>query len=297
MTIKKCTSIASNAVGTILATFVTSGALAIPAMAAEAVGKPDLTIGYVAWADQLPSTYAMKVVLEQQGYNVKATSLSAAFMWQGIAQGKLDMIASWLPVTHGAYYTPVKNRVVNVGANFKGTRQGLAVPKYMTDINSIEDLKQHADEFDGRIVGIDPGAGLMRLTKDAMEKYGLDMKLAASSDATMTAVVGSALNEHKPIVATAWTPHWMFSRWELKFLDDPKNAFGAGDDIDTIVRKGLKDDSPKAYCILSHFEWSADEMGALLSMNEQSGSDPYQNAKQWVDQHPDVVKRWTQPCQ
>lgn len=270
---------------------------ATTASAAEAQGKQDITLGYVAWADQLASTNALKVVLEDQGYRVKATSLSAAFMWQGLAQGKLDMISAWLPTTHATYYKPVKDKVDNLGHNFEGTRLGLVVPSYMKDVNTIDDLKAHAAEFDNRIVGIDPGAGIMRITKDAIGQYGLGMKLTASSDATMTAVLGEAIRAHKPVVATAWVPHWMFNRWDLKFLDDPKNAYGAAEQLDTVVRKGLKDDSPKAYCVLSHFKWTSAEMGELLEMNEQPNSDPYQNAKQWVAKHPDIVKRWTQDCQ
>lgn len=294
MTIKKLISAT-------LATTLMGGAVlaALPSTvsAAEAQGKKDLTIGYVAWADQLASTNALKVVLEQQGYSVKATSLSAAFMWQGIAQGKLDMISAWLPTTHETYYNPVKNKVENLGHNFEGTRLGLVVPRYMKDVNSIDDLKAHAAEFDNRIVGIDPGAGIMRITKDAMGKYDLGMKLTASSDSSMTAVVGEAIRQHKPVVATAWVPHWMFNRWDLKFLEDPKNAYGQSEQLDTIVRKGLKDDSPKAYCVMSHFKWTPAEMGELLEMNEQPNSDPYQNAKQWAEKHPDIVKRWTQDCQ
>lgn len=285
---------------TVFTTAIVSGvSLAVPpavSAAEQPLGKSTISIGYVSWADQMPSTYAMKVVLEQQGYQVKATTLSAAFMWQGVAQGKLDMIATWLPVTHGAYYAPVKTKVENLGANFIGAHQGLVVPTYMTDVNTIEDLKQHADEFGGRIIGIDPGAGLMRLTKSAMEQYGVEMKLAASSDASMTAVLGEAIREHKPVVVTAWTPHWMFNRWSLKYLEDPKGAFGKDEEIDTIVRKGLKEESPRAYCIMSHFKWSPEEMGVLLNMNEQSNSDPYQNAQKWVASHPDIVKRWTQDC-
>ena len=272
-------------------------ALPATASAADTLGKKEITLGYVAWADQLASTNALKAVLEQQGYSVNATSLSAAFMWQGVAQGKLDMIAAWLPTTHATYYGPLKNKVDNLGANLEGTRLGLVVPDYLNDVNSIADLKTHAAEFDNRVVGIDPGAGIMRITKEALTKYGLDMKLTSSSDATMAAVLGDAIREHKPIVATGWVPHWMFSRWKLKFLDDPKGAYGNAEEIDMITRKGLKHDSPKAFCIFSHFKWTPAEMGELLAMNEKQGSDPYLNAKQWIGQHPEIVKRWTQDCQ
>lgn len=42
----------------------------------------------------------------------------------------------------------------------------------------------------------------------------------------------------------------MFASFDLKYLDDPNGTFGGAEEINTIVRKGLKEDAPGAYTIL-----------------------------------------------
>src|SRR5690606_32913440 len=123
------------------------------------------------------------------------------------------------PVTHGAYYEKMKGQVVNLGVNYPGAKIGLIVPEYVK-ANSIEDLKAMKDDFGGRIVGIDAGAGVMLKTDQAIKDYGLDYKLVASSGSGMIAELTRAENDHKAVAVTGWIPHWMFAKWKLKFLDD-----------------------------------------------------------------------------
>lgn len=272
-------------------------AISSSATAATLEHKP-ITMGYVDWADQLASTNVLRVVLEDQGINVKTSSLSAAAMWQATAIGDVDVISTWLPVTHANYYKRFKKQVDNLGSSFNGARLGLVVPDYVTDVNTIEDLKDKSAQFENQIIGIDPGAGIMSLTEKVMKSYGLNnMSLASGSDATMTAVLANAIERKKPIVITGWTPHWMFARWHLKYLEDPKGIYGGEEEIETIARKGLKEDNPKAYCILSHFKWNTNEMGNMMMLNQKQGSDPYANAKVWVKNHPDTVNSWVKECQ
>mgnify|MGYP000547397806 FL=1 len=79
--------------------------------------------------------------------------------------------------------------------------------------------------YGGEIIGIDAGAGIMHAADMAIEKYNLDYKLLESSGPAMTAVLKRAIDEHQWIVVTGWTPHWMFTRFKLKFLEDPKGIF------------------------------------------------------------------------
>lgn len=80
------------------------------------------------------------------------TPLDNAVMWQTVANGNADFSTSaWLPVTHGQQYQKYKSKLDDLGPNLKGTKLGLAVPTYMTDVNSIEDLTSQADQ---RITGI-----------------------------------------------------------------------------------------------------------------------------------------------
>ncbi|OHV11913.1 glycine betaine ABC transporter substrate-binding protein [Kushneria phosphatilytica] len=275
-----------------------AGLISAPAMAADGGDKGDVTLAYVEWSSEVASTNVVRAVLEQQGYNVNISSLSAAAMWQAVAYGDADaMVSAWLPTTHADYYSKLKDRVENLGANLEGTKLGLVVPEYVSDVSTISDLEDHADEFNDKITGIDPGAGIMSKTEDAIDAYGLsNMSLTSGSGATMTAALDSAIKNKEPIVVTGWTPHWMFSRYDLKYLDDPKKVYGGAEEIDTIARKGLKQDMPGAYCILDNFKWTPEQMGEVMLMNRKDGSDPYQDAKKWVQNHEDVVNQWTRGC-
>lgn len=256
--------------------------------------KGTVKLAYVEWASEVASTNVIRAVLEEQGYDVEMNSLGAAVMWQAVGTGDADaIVAAWLPTTHGDYLEQVKDEVEDLGSNLEGTKLGLVVPAY-TDIDSIEQLNDHADEFDGKIVGIDPGAGLMAQAENAIDDYGIDnLQLQSSSGAAMTSSLASVIQNEEDIVVTGWTPHWMFARWDLKYLDDPKKSFGEAEHINTVVNKGLEERMPEAYAILDNFHWTPDQMGEVMLMNQEEGSDPYENAKKWVDEHPDVVAEWT----
>lgn len=142
------------------------------------------------------------------------------------------------------------------------------------------------------IIGIDPGAGIMKATNKAIEEYGLsDWKLIEGSGAAMTATLAKDIKAKKPIVITGWTPHWMFSKYDLKYLDDPKKVYGEAEEIHTIARKGLGQDEPTAYAFLDRFEWSSDEMGEIMTAI-QDGKKPEEAAKAWADSHADRVNEW-----
>ncbi len=265
------------------------------AMASARKPHGHIELVYVEWSSAVASTNVVKAVLEKAGYDVTATAVSAAAMWQSVASGDADaMVAAWLPTTHAAYYRKVKDQVVNLGHNLVGTRIGLVVPRYV-NIDSISQLESHAKEFDDKIIGIDPGAGIMGKTEQAMKAYGLkDFTLVNGSGATMTAALKDAIDNHEPIVVTGWTPHWMWARFKLKYLKDPKKVYGGAEYIDTIVRKGLKKAHPEAYRILDNFHWTPKQMGEVMLMNQKPNADPYADAVQWVHEHPDLIKSWMQ---
>ncbi|WP_322903017.1 glycine betaine ABC transporter substrate-binding protein [Paenibacillus sp. SGZ-1009] len=144
-----------------------------------------------------------------------------------------------------------------------------------------------------QIIGIDAGAGIMKATHKAMEDYGLsDWTLVEGSSAAMTATLDKAIRNQEPIIVTGWTPHWMFSKYDLKYLDDPKKSYGDAEEIHTLVRKGLKQQDPTAYQFLDRFSWTSDEMGEMM-VAIQDGADPAVAAKQWTEAHPDRVNEWT----
>ncbi|WP_209861436.1 glycine betaine ABC transporter substrate-binding protein [Paenibacillus shirakamiensis] len=172
-----------------------------------------------------------------------------------------------------------------------GIVQYLVVPKEASNGNSAGGAV--ATQFDHRIIGIDPGAGIMKSTAKAMEDYKLtDWTLVEGSSTAMTAVLDKAIRNKEPIIVTGWTPHWMFTKYDLKYLDDPLKAYGDAEEIHTLARLGLKQDHPTAYTFLDRFNWSADEMGEIM-VAVQGGQSPEQAVKAWVNQHADRIDEWT----
>jgi len=258
---------------------------------AEAQNKK-VKIAYVEWSDAVVATNILKAALESKGYEVTITPLAAAAMWQAVATGEADaMVAAWLPTTHASYYGQLKDKVDLVGPNVTGAKIGWAVPKY-TDLSSVEDLKAKASLVEGKVIGIDPGAGLMKASDKAIKEYALPVKLVDGSDATMAAALKDAYDRKQPIVVTAWTPHWMFARWDMKYLADPKNVFGGEETVNTVARKDLKKDNPELYAILSKFKLSLDDEQKVMVWNEEKGAKPAETAARWVKENPDKVKAW-----
>lgn len=253
-----------------------------------------LSIGYVdGWSDSVATTHvAAEVIKQKLGYDVKLQAVATGIMWQGVATGKLDaMLSAWLPVTHGEYWAKNKDKVVDYGPNFKDAKIGLIVPEYVK-AKSIEDLKTDTT-FKNKIVGIDAGSGVMLKTDEAIKAYGLDYKLQASSGAAMIAELTRAEDKQESIAVTGWVPHWMFAKWKLRFLDDPKGIYGAAETVNSIGSKGLEKKAPEVAAFLKKFQWtSKDEIGEVM-LAIQEGAKPEAAAKDWVAKHPERVAEWT----
>jgi len=145
------------------------------------------------------------------------------------------------------------------------------------------------------ITGIDAGAGNMASTQKALSAYGLEnqkWQLQTSSTAAMTSTLGKAIADKRPIVVTGWQPHWMFTKYPIKFLKDPKNVYGKTEHINTIVRKGLKKSMPEAYTILDRFHWTPTEMSVVM-LKVNDGVDPQKAARDWIKANPKQVAKWT----
>jgi glycine betaine/proline transport system substrate-binding protein len=147
------------------------------------------------------------------------------------------------------------------------------------------------DKFGGRIIGIDPGAGLMAASENALVEYGLDYELMEGSDATMVAALKQAIDKNEWVVVTGWAPHWKFATWDLKFLDDPLGIYGEAETINTIVRKGLKEDLPEVYQVCDNFSWDDGDIGSAMGLADELGDDVLA-ARQWVQENQELVNNW-----
>lgn len=276
--------------------------------------REPVTLAYVEWSSSIASANLVKAVLQERMHiPCELMVTDAEDMWRTVANGTSDaMLSAWLPDTHDHYFATYGDKMDDLGPNLKGTRIGLVVPKITTGrftagtgirnrpyltTESIPGLLDDADKYKNRIIGIDPGAGVMRKTREAMKAYGLEgeFRLVNGSEVSMVAELSHAIRQQRWIVVTGWLPHWVFARWNLEFLDDPKGIFGTGGHISTMARKGLKQENPEVYKFLDNFQWTPDEMGQLLLwIQESKGLFPYEKALRWVRTHPERVDSWLQ---
>ena len=268
-------------------------ALAMSGGAALAQAKPTLKIGFVdGWSDSVATTHLAAAIMRSKlGVNVELVPLAAGIMWQGVARGDIDMtLSAWLPVTHEAYLTNFKDKVQIVGANYPGAKIGLIVPDYVK-ATSLADLNTFRADFDNRIVGIDAGAGVMKKTEEAIKAYGLEMRLQPSSGPAMAAELDRAYRAKKSIAVTGWIPHWMFAKYKLRFLADPKTIYGAEEHVDSVINPGLNSKAPAVVAFLKKFSWKPEEIGAVM-LAVEGGAKPAEAADKWMNDNAARVTSW-----
>jgi glycine betaine/proline transport system substrate-binding protein len=262
-----------------------------------AEGKAPVKIGWSAWSDaEFVTKLAAKLIKDELGHEVELVQTDIAPLYQGVSRGDLDaMMMAWLPQTHADYFAKVQDKVTTLGTVYDGAKLGWVVPAYVPEdaIASIEDLKKDdvKAKLKGRVEGIDPGAGLTRLSEHAVKDYGLDgYKLQISSEAGMLTTVDRAIRKEEWFVATSWSPHWMFGKYKLRYIDDPKGALGKAEHVDVIARKDFDKDNPDVAGFLSRMKLPIGDLEAAM-FNAQETS--YEKAvDKYIADHPDQIKAW-----
>lgn len=257
----------------------------------QAGAKGTVNLAYVEWDTEVASTNVVGEVLKQMGYTVNLTPLDNAIMWQSVATGQSDaMLSAWLPSTHKPQYEKYKDQLVDLGPNLEGAKVGLVVPSYM-DVNSIEDLKDQANK---EIVGIEPGSGAVAAAEKTQEAYPnlADWKVSTSSSGAMMVALDQAYQNKQPIVITGWSPHWMFAKYDLKYLEDPKETMGGAESIHTMTREGFKEDMPEVNEVLDNFNWTTDDVESVM-LEISNGTSPEKAAQNWIEKNQDKVDEWT----
>ncbi|MEU9478435.1 ABC transporter permease/substrate binding protein [Streptomyces sp. NPDC048191] len=262
------------------------------------VGKgKEIKIGYIPWDEGVASTFLWKEILEERGFKVTTTQYAAGPLYTGLATGQLDFETdSWLPTTHAEYWKKYGKQLDDLGSWFGPTSLELTVPSYVKDVNSLADLKDHASEFGGKIVGIEPSAGEMGLLKSKVLKaYGLDgtYEVIDGSTPAMLAELKRAYARKQPVVVTLWSPHWAYSDYDLKKLGDPEGAWGKGDGVHTLARKGFAGDNPQVGRWLKDFSMTEKQLTTLESQIQKAGKGKEQAAvRTWLRQNPGLVDKW-----
>ena len=249
-----------------------------------------VTIAYVNWAEGVAMTNLSKVLLEKEGYKVELKNADVAPVFAAVASGNADVfLDTWMPVTHKEYVDKYSTNLEILGTNFENGRIGLVVPDYV-NVNSIDELNANVALFDGKIVGIDAGAGIMNKAAEAVKDYDLKFKLQTSSEAAMLAILKKSIDAKKPIVITGWSPHYIFSNFKLKFLNDPKKVFGEVEKLQTVANKKFVTTHPEVTEFFKNFQLNDLELGSLLAVFQKE-SDEKTAAEKWLSEHQEFAAK------
>ncbi len=271
---------------------------AVTAGMATAANAQEIRIGWVAWADaEFMTKLTDEIINEHFDAETELIQTGAAPQYTGLANGDIDLILdSWQPTTHEDYLDEYGDEIVDLGALYTDAKLGWIVPIYLYEqgLTSIEDLKEPKwrERLDGQIQGIDPGAGLTRLSKETIEEYDLDYDLIEASGSAMTAALARAARREEPIVVTGWSPHWKFGAWNLKYLEDPKGTLGGPESIHAMSREGFKEDHPTVAAFASCVNIEIDTLNKYMFRGREEGTE--QAVQDFLEERSDQVDSWVQ---
>ncbi|RRW40643.1 glycine betaine ABC transporter substrate-binding protein [Pseudomonas luteola] len=274
----------------ILKALCTVALAGITVLSAQAEEKT-ITMGTMSWEDLTPITGVTKKVLENKGYTVKVVEFSEwGIAFAALSKGDVQVMAAQTDYAAHDYWNRNKNRLEKLSPVSFGLYQGIAVPKYVP-IDSIEQLNENAQKFGNKIIGIEPGSGLMRDAANAVSAYGLKLQLLEGSTAAMTAALKSATDRKDWVAVTMWEPSWMSQKFDVKFLADPKGVMPPPQGYYWIGNKGFAQDYPQAREIMASVFLPLSDIAAI-NAEVKDGKTMDQAINGWISNHAELLKRW-----
>lgn len=248
----------------------------------------NIILGVTPWSSTVPPTTIARLILEDMGYTVEEINADAGGVYAGLSKGDIDVFMdSWLPDLHKNYMDSFGEKLDDTSVSYPDGELGWVIPNYVEGINSIEDIKGKEDLFDGKVYGIEEGAGMTITSKEMIEAYGLDLEYVASSEGGMLAQASKLIKSEQPVIFLGWRPHPMFVNYDLTVLADPKEYFKTSE-VHVITSIGLKEKAPEVYQFLSN--WSIDVGDIEIMIIEiEGGSSPEEVAQNWIDNNQDKV--------
>jgi glycine betaine/proline transport system substrate-binding protein len=245
------------------------------------------------WDEGIAVSALFSSMLEDEGYTVESQEADPGVVYTGLTGGDFDVnFDMWLPSTHADYLEQYGEEMEQLGVWYDEAKLTIAVNED-APVTSLDELAEHADEFDNRIVGIESGAGLTRITQDeAIPAYGLEgMEFVVSSTPAMLAELKGATDAGENIAVTLWRPHWAYDEYPVRDLEDPEGAMGEAEEIHTVGRLGFSEDYPTLTKLIESFSLTDEQLFSLenLMFNEDGGGDPTGSAEAWLEENPDFV--------
>ena len=263
-------------------------------------GSKTLDIADIGWTENTAIANLTKVLLEEElGYDQVLINNRAELteVYEAVATGELDAFQDvWLP-NQQDLLSSVEEDVEQLSFSYQGqTEQGITIPSYM-DINSLDQLNESEAEM---LFGIEPESVIMqRISEEVIPAYNLKQKFVESSTDAMLAEIDNYYRNQEEFAFVAWSPHWMNQKYDLVYLEDPKDALGELNDparITTIVNEDLPEGDPVATAFMDALKLDEEQLNDLESTINEAG-EPEEGARRWAQENRDVWQPWVEAAQ
>ena len=188
--------------------------------------KGTVKIAINPWVGAEANVAVAKVLLEQLGYTVEATSVAEEVAWPGFETGEVDVILeNWGHPDLEATYITDKAVAQDAGPNGVTGIIGWYVPEWMVtehpDITDWNNLNKYAELFktsesgdQGQFLGSDPTF----VTNDQalIDNLDLNYKIVNSgSEAASITAFKQATEQKTPLIGYFYDPQWVHSQIKL----------------------------------------------------------------------------------
>lgn len=312
-------------------TFIAAAAMAASPLclagAAFAAAESDEPIIIVQnnWTSQLVLSNVVGQMLESQGYTVEYTPSDSQLQFGAIANGDMHFqVESWEGSMKSAFEKAVEDGMVDLGTHEAVTREEWWIPNYVLEkcpeAGNWEGLNACAALFEvaetapkGRFVG--PPADWGKNYAARIEALKMDfVAINVGQAATLWAELQSAYDRKEPIVLFNWTPNFIESKFEGRFVDFPEpeaacfedaswgpNPDATGDCgapqkawLKKAMWSGVPEEWPGAAKIMENVNFTNAQIARAALLVDVDGMTPEAAATQWIEENQDLVTSWMQ---
>lgn len=274
--------------------------LAFPALGAEPETCRAVRLAEPGWNDLAFTTGTAEVVLKALGYEVKADLLGLPIIYESLKTRNLDaFLGYWDPamLTYAEPYLK-DGSVKTLAVNLTGAKYTFAVPDYVAaaGVTDFAHLAQHADAFDHKMYGIEPGSNQLMLDVIADPVFGLaGWEVVESSETGMLTEVKRKTDRKEFIVFQGWAPHPMNTAFNMVYLTGGDAHYGpnfGAATVSTQIRTGYDDECPNVAALLKNMVFSVDFESQGMGYLINEGQSPVDAATRMLKEQPLVLDAW-----
>lgn len=252
------------------------------------------------WNDLAFTTGVASVLLEGLGYEAKSDVLGVEVIYASLKNKDLDAFLGYWDPAMEVYYAAYRDdgTVETLRQNLEGAKYTFAVPQYVHDagVRNFADLAKHAEKFDRKMYGIEPGSNTIMEQIIKEDRFGLgDWELVESSEQGMLTQVKKAVLKQQWILFQGWAPHPMNAEIPMAYLAGGDEWYGpnyGGATVHTQVRKGYAAECANVGRLLNNLAFTLELENEGMGYLVNDGTSPRDAARKAITAHPDLLAPW-----